>query len=229
MNKYAIILILFFAWSCKKNEPDNPFTNNVVPVPADTINPASIAGLHKNIFAVRCAVPGCHDGSFEPDFRTVQSTYSTLVYHKPIKNDSANSFLYRITPYQVNKSWLYERVTTNDAVLGRMPLYSSKLSDIDLKNIENWINNGAPDINNQPTPPLIIINNPPQVKGYVAIDSNNVRLDTVRLNNISYNPFLIPHGLKFTLVFLLEDDSTAIGNLQQNMVKISSVKDDFSS
>lgn len=217
------------AMGCKKNEPENPFLIDDTPTQTDTLNPASIAGLHKNIFSVKCAVPGCHDGSFEPDFRTVQSAYSTLVNHKPIKNDSLKTFLYRVTPGHVDKSWLYERVTTNDVVLGRMPLYSSKLSDTELKNIETWIKNGAPDIYNQPTSILATINEPPVVKGYVAIDSNNVRIDTIRLNNINYNPFLVPHGLKMTLVFLVEDDSTAIGNLIQNQIKISTLKDDFSS
>ena len=86
-----VLLITATFFSCKKEDqaPANPYdsvdysTNtNADPNP----DPNSIQGLYKNIFQPRCANPGCHDGTFEPDYRTVQSTYTTLVYKTPIKN-----------------------------------------------------------------------------------------------------------------------------------------------
>ncbi|MBK7268515.1 MAG: hypothetical protein IPI07_03030, partial [Flavobacteriales bacterium] len=31
---------------------------------------------------------GCHDGTFEPEFRTIASAYNSLVYHPVIANDA---------------------------------------------------------------------------------------------------------------------------------------------
>src|SRR5262245_28034848 len=84
------IFISFLISSCQKDITrvvDNSFFNpydtinynqNAVPdVPVDS---SSFLGIHKYILSVKCAVSGCHDGSFEPDYRTVQSAYSTLLY-----------------------------------------------------------------------------------------------------------------------------------------------------
>ena len=53
----------------------------------DTLSSTSFVRLHKEILSPSCNVLGCHDGSFEPDFRTVQSSYNTLVYHTILKNN----------------------------------------------------------------------------------------------------------------------------------------------
>ena len=83
-------LLIISTASCKKEEvePENPFDKidygDETPNP-DTLNSVTLAGLHRNLFVTKCAVPGCHDGNFEPDFRTVQSSFSTLVYAPIIK------------------------------------------------------------------------------------------------------------------------------------------------
>lgn len=139
--------------SCKEekkyisaNVPANPYDTIDYggDVPDDSVDAATFVGLHKYIFSTTCAVPGCHDGSFEPDFRTVQSAYNTLVYHKVSKNDASNSFEYRVVPGEPQKSWLHERITTDDATLGRMPLYDT-LSQQEIDLITNWIKTGAKD------------------------------------------------------------------------------------
>ncbi|MEM6347295.1 MAG: hypothetical protein AAF927_25620, partial [Bacteroidota bacterium] len=82
---YIAVLASVFA-SCERLDPTpppNPFDEIVYPEPPAPLpepDSSSIVGLHKFIFSQSCAVPGCHDGAFEPDFRTVQSTYSTLVF-----------------------------------------------------------------------------------------------------------------------------------------------------
>ena len=92
--KKLIVLIsivsVVLAYSCKKEvvriEPDTGFEdpysdvdygNNPDLIPIDT---SSYLGLHKLIFSTKCAVPACHDGAFEPDFRSVQGSYDQLVY-----------------------------------------------------------------------------------------------------------------------------------------------------
>ncbi len=106
-NNKIIIGIFFFLIalicvnSCKKDEepeptpPANPYDNvdyGTNTNPATPPDPNSFVGIHNNILKTRCAMPGCHDGNFEPDFRTVQSAYSTLVWHKIKKNIPGDSF-----------------------------------------------------------------------------------------------------------------------------------------
>lgn len=229
---FATILLAVVIFSCKKNSaPDNPYDDvdyGSNPVPVDTTDPSSIQGLHKKIFSTRCAMPGCHDGNFEPDFRTVQSTYSTLVYRKTIKNDSVNTFKYRVVPYDTSQSWLHERLVTDDVVLGQMPLYSTPLSQQEMSNVNKWIMQGAKDIFGNTAVLPALPNVPPQVIGYGAF-SGNTQIDTNRQNNLFYNPFIISDTTNFVLAFLIADDSTSIQNLTINQLKISTSKNDFSS
>ena len=37
----------------------------------------NFAWLHQQAFAPTCANSGCHDGTFEPDFRTVGASWNT--------------------------------------------------------------------------------------------------------------------------------------------------------
>ena len=46
---------------------------------------------------------GCHDGNFEPDFRTVESSYSTLVYQPVVKNNDNQTYEYRVVPGNLHK------------------------------------------------------------------------------------------------------------------------------
>lgn len=221
LNRYKILftatlvalgVIVFEA--CKKDPPANPYNDvdygNTNP-PPDTINPASITGLHRNIFAVKCANPGCHDGNFEPDFRTVQSTYASLVYHPLVKTDSTGFFAYRVKPYDTLHSWLHERLVTDDPVLGRMPLYAPALSATEMGYINDWIMNGAKNENGQvPTLP----NEEPTIVGYICTNSAFTgRLDTNRVGDVYYNPFILQQNTSYNLIFQVTDDSTAINQL----------------
>lgn len=237
-NIIAVLIItvlfssLIFFSSCEKeaDNPVNPYDNvnygsgSDGDIPPD---PNTITGLHKNIFSVKCAVPNCHDGNFEPDFRTVQSTYSTLVYHPVVKNTNDEKFSYRVIPYDTAMSWLHERVTTDDSTLGRMPLYSTPLSNEEVQHINTWIMNGAPDVNgNLPLPP----NEMPNVTLYLAYDSTlTIRIDTNRKDNISINPFIVNANSWVNILVFVSDDSTAVEDMQYNTLKMSLDADDFSS
>ncbi|MEO0898972.1 MAG: hypothetical protein AAFY71_21350 [Bacteroidota bacterium] len=202
------------------NEPENPFDSIVFP--EDTIAPtqidtASIVGLHHYIFSVSCAVPGCHDGSFEPDFRTVQSAYSSLVYHPVIKNTVDEAYEYRVKPASLNESWFYNRVTTDDQTLGRMPLYDNPLEEWKLQAIRDWIMDGAKDQFGQDAS---LPNRQPTFKSLAAFQDFNgfeVRVDSFR--DTTYAPFGMRYGLASTVWFKLEDDSTAEAEFQNFRVK----------
>lgn len=229
-----LILIAGVFFSCKREiieiKPDPPFN------PFDTItytsngtssiqiDSNSFLGLHTYIFSTKCAVPGCHDGSFEPDFRTVQSAYNTLVYHPVIKNSPGNTFEYRVVPFDTAKSWMHERVTTDNVILGKMPLYDT-LYPHQIKKIEQWILEGAKDIfDNVPKMP----NYQPSTFGLVAFkdDTTGIRLDTVRARII--DPFHVPKNSQVNIWFGLYDDKDLPFLFQHNKLKISDNPVDFS-
>lgn len=244
MKKLAILASvaltsILLVHSCKKEvtrvepgAPANPYSgvdygNNPDLIPIDT---NSYLGLHKLIFTPKCGVPACHDGAFEPDFRTIEGSYNQLVYHNVVKNNATNSFTYRVIPNDTGNSWLHERITTGDAVLGKMPLYDV-LAPWQIEAIENWILNGAKDIFGvSPNIP----NYEPSTGGVLAYlnDSSGMRLDTIRDNIIA--PIKLPASSVVQLWFLLYDsdasgDFVPGGSLTHNKIKISTHPYDFTS
>jgi hypothetical protein len=243
IKKYALlILLVWLCWmllyGCKKEEPlpDNPYDS--IERPDTTTNPIdfgrnSIADIHKRILLPRCALPGCHVGNFEPDFRTAQSSYATMVYHPIIKNNAANTFKYRVIPYDTARSLLYERITNccfvnvND----RMPQdnIGQPLPAQDIADIADWIMKGARDIfGNPPQFP----NTRPKVINYLAFKSDFsvvYSIDTAyREQGLIYMPFRMPNNTDVTIAFQVTDDSTAVSALQLNQLKLSLSPDDFS-
>ncbi len=228
MRKIIALLFLFFSLSCVKENiirqndplPFNPYdtltyNNNIVPPVLPDSN--TFLGIHQYILSVKCAQPACHDGAFEPDFRTVTSAYNTLVYANVFKNSPDSIFKYRVKPYDTAFSWLHERITTDDAVLGRMPLYDT-LPKRNINIISNWILNGAKDIfGNVPQQ-----SNPqPSIFGLVAyLTSNNYRVDTIR-GNSPVNPFLVPANTEVDVWFGVYDDITLPPLMGERKIKFS--------
>lgn len=229
----SAIVLISVQPGCKKEnkevvpetDPTNPFDaidygNSPTDIPIDS---ASFLGLHSFIFSPTCAVPACHDGSFEPDFRTVESAYSTLVLHKPIKNNDTEDFDFRVDPGNSAGSWIMERITTGDQILGRMPLFDQPLSDREINLIRNWIDGGAKDIfGNSP----ILPNPEPSFFGILAYDTDTtgVRLDTARDNAIS--AMKLPQNTVVDIWFGLFDndeqgDFIPAFNFTYNKIKIT--------
>jgi hypothetical protein len=244
INSYIIfylVLLLILIAACKKEitriEPELP--ENPFPVLMDTtqqeliaIDSNSFLGIHKFILQPTCGVSGCHDGSFEPDYRTVQSAYNTLVYQPTINNDALGSFDYRVKPFDTAASWLHERITTENTNLGKMPLYDDPLTQKEISRINNWIMSGAPDIyGNSPDLP----NLHPAFWGMVAFvnNLNGERLDTLRGGDDYFvNPIPVP--LNATVQFLIglydvdtENNYYPPSSFTFNKVKISDSKYDF--
>lgn len=235
---YCLLLLLpILIISCDKEEtpPDNPYdaVNYETPTPpVDTLNKESFVWLHQNIFSTRCATPGCHDGNFEPDFRTLGSSYSTLVYHPIIKNNQAEDFVYRVIPYDTTASVLHERLTNCCFVNqdDRMPqdVIGVPLQDSLISAIEGWIMSGARDMFGQVPPQP---DKKPIVEYYAAISTNyqTVYSNTEdRIDSVYYNPFIIPHGTEMLIGILVTDDNTPISGLQVNKLRTSYEPDDFS-
>ena len=220
-------LLLLFSESCKQELPDNPYDD--VDYGQDTVSiqepdPASIVGIHQNILKTKCSFPGCHDGTFEPDFRTVQSSWSTLVYARIVKNTADSAYSFRAVPGDTSTSILWRRITRGNAQLQQMPATGAILSVEEQANIRDWILNGARDMFGNVG---ILPNSQPTYGGFVCYDMSFNRLDNNRLGGVSYNPFIVPNGLaQIQFGLLATDDSTAVQNLIYKL-KFSDDKDDF--
>jgi len=221
-----IFSLLVLTFGCKKEEKVNPFDlpENKEPIvnnPVVTIDANSFAGLHKNIFKPTCANSGCHDGTFEPDFRTVESSYNTLVLKPVIKNDVAGSFQFRVKPGDANASVLMNRVTVDiDELSGIMPLGLSPGSDWESKkvgyieNIRNWIINGAKDVfGNSP----VGTNLPPQLTGILITETGS---NTALPRNIQSGSVQVPTNASSIDIYLaFTDDQTPVNDISYLKVK----------
>lgn len=166
MKKIGLLLLLFglvTTLACRKNDgPANPFANPALkppPVTGDTVlfGPYDFAGLHRDIFQPTCSNSGCHDGTFEPDFRTIESSYNTMVYQPIIKNNPAGDYSYRVVPGNASASVLMNRLTVDiDGLSGIMPLLTDPNSpwpankQAYIERIQGWINQGAKDVFGNP-------------------------------------------------------------------------------
>jgi hypothetical protein len=129
-------------------ETNTPITTPVDP--QDSLMYTGLPGLQDRVFQPTCANAGCHDGTFEPDFRTLGSTHATLVNQAVIKNDAQGSFQFRVVPGDTAASQLLARLTYDiDGNSGIMPLVIDPGSDygrnrdLYISWVKRWILEGA--------------------------------------------------------------------------------------
>lgn len=179
--------------------------------------------LYQNVFKRTCANSGCHDGSFEPDFRTVESSYNTLVYHPIIKNDPQGNFTHRVVPGNVEQSVLYIRLTEDiDGNSGTMPLEETEdwiaNEDQHIQNIKTWIEEGAKDVNGNKAE---LPDKEPEMEGAVGYDGGNVLPRDVN------GSIQVGNGNTVDIWFSFQDDNTNPKNFTNNQVKFSLSRDNF--
>ena len=230
---FLVLIISFFLVSCTEDDlPLNPYDGidySDTTLVIDTLSSTSFVKLHRDVLGPSCNVMGCHDGSFEPDFRTVQSSYNTLVYHPILKNNLDETFTYRVVPGDTANSVLHERLTnccfvnTND----RMPQdnIGNALPQEDLDKVANWILDDAKDITGSiPNEP----NNLPNIKYYYV---TNATYDSTysdnREDDVFYKPFLMPANKQVNFIFRVTDDNTNAGAMLVNELSISEYQDNF--
>ena len=234
-NPNSLLYFFFFAAiiltsnSCEKEaviEP-NPFeenTNNqdTVQFEFGDIDPNSIAGLYQNIFGPTCANVGCHDGTFEPDFRTIESSYHTMVYRTPIKNDG--SLTYRVDPGNPNQSSIVKRLA--GTIAPKMPIEIEPdsdwwdKSDEYIQNVRTWIENGALDLAGN-VPQLNYIN--PNIIGAMAIVEGEL---LIRENN--YGSIIVPDTISNIELFLGFDPINNPNNFSINQLMFGKDQELFS-
>ncbi len=222
-------------FSCKKTSGpavENPYNNqtnnggNNKDTTNKNVSASSIEGLHRDIFKPTCSNSGCHDGTFEPDFRTVQSTYYSLVNQKPIKNDPGGTFNARVLPGNSSASILVYRMTNDlGGNSGIMPLvldpgsnYNNKKAE-HIANIEKWINDGATDIDgNSPT----VVDFPPQILGVQVLQSNSALP-----RGGKYEPIIGSANTNVELWFSLADDKKTQSQLSNMTINWSTNPNEY--
>lgn len=235
LKKLIYVLALSLIWSSctEPKAPDNPFDN----LPRDTtavtslpdLDPLSIAGLHQDIFKPTCANSGCHDGTFEPDFRTIESSYNTLLFHPIIKNNPAGEFTYRVVPGRANESVLYDRLVKDiDGQSGIMPLALEPDSDWEekkseyIQRVQAWIDGGAKDVFGNAATGRDL---QPAARGMQAFLPGSTTPLTRENGN---RAIIVPGGTPTVEIwFALEDDNTAAFDLGDPKVHFSEQMNDF--
>lgn len=208
-----------FIWSCQKDpQVDNKYDDWKNPPKQGNGGPNldvnSIQGIHLYIFKPTCSNSGCHDGTFEPDFRTVESSYNSLVNIPVIKEDvsQVGKFLLRVEPGNADNSMLLRRCEVDlGGNSGIMPLSIDpgndwlQKKDEYLNRIRTWINDGAKDQFGNSVPPRDL---KPQMAGMV-VKSGSTQFP--RSGN--YGPVQVPAGTgNVTIYFAYADDNTSPAN-----------------
>ena len=224
----GLTVVMLLNWSCKKEEEYiNPYDDSSLLAPAPYTNTSTIdvdnfAYLQANIFSPTCAVSGCHDGTFPPDFRTINSSYNTLVYQKPV-NDNSGMFRYRVMPGNADSSILHFRMTVPIGS-GIMPIIVDSVNAVWAANsdgyialIKDWINNGAKDMyGNSPQ----VGNAQPTISGFLAYPAGNTSSPYPRASgNIA--PILVPANSSIDLWFLVGDNETPLASFNNDTCKVS--------
>ncbi len=221
---YICAAALVFA-SCTTDTGTNPF--DVDPTDDPGANLTGFAAIHERILEPRCANPACHDGTFEPDFRTVEGSYNTLVYHPVVKNDADLSYQYRVVPGDVHQSWMYNRLVTSNDTLGQMPLYGEPLSNQEINLIKAWIEDSAKSTNGTVALPP---NQVPNFNWYVAFSGdvnwsnwNQNRIDETRTEWAA--PFAADAGDTIRLLLHMNDDLIPSEQLENVQIYIGAQED----
>lgn len=225
---YTSLALMFLLAACKKSGSDNPYDEwkdaGRDPVVADKpVDPNTIQGLHKNIFKPTCSNSGCHDGNFEPDFRSVESSYNSLINRLSTNTDPGNpQFGTRVVPGDAARSMLLHRLSVFiPGSQGVMPLSVDPGSDWPAKkaeyiqNISNWINDGAKDqFGNSPAN----IDFVPQMGGLIVFADGA----SVPLARSGFNPVSIPAGTASVKIMVAyTDDKTPVSQFGPSSINFS--------
>jgi hypothetical protein len=103
--------------------------------------PAFGADIQEVFDRIGCSTSGCHG--------TAQSAGLDLrsgnAYDNLVNVQALSERVVRVIPGDANGSYLVIKLEGRQTAGARMPLNGTALDNIDLTNIKNWINNGAPN------------------------------------------------------------------------------------
>lgn len=212
--------LLVWIQACN-SDPDvpNPYDNQKPKIDHDRVNdstilpaPVTIQAIQKLVFEPTCANSGCHDGTFEPDFRTVESSYNSIVNRANIKQDTSDPIAFRVQPGDPGKSMLIRRMEVDlNGNSGKMPLVTEPGSDWPDKKdeyiqmIKDWISQGALDQHGNPPPDA---NYPPELLGVAGYKNGSLLSRSRR-----HNPMEVSAGSTVDIWFAYSDDKLDVSQL----------------
>lgn len=106
---------------------------------------ASLESIQANVFAVSCALSGCHSGPSGPglpsglDLSSADASFANLVNVASVQVPTA----LRVAPGDADASYLIQKLEGTAAVGGRMPAASPPLDQATIDAIRAWIDSGA--------------------------------------------------------------------------------------
>lgn len=245
MKKYYINSFLFtvaflvLLVACKKDPatPANPFDDPALDPPTPPTSnynpsPTSLEYIYDKVFSKTCNNSGCHDGSFEPDFRNISSAYNSLVYAPHTQTPTTGTYDFRVTPGFASKSQLVYRLTqypgSGPGTLGqgRMPWNDTSWrfkpgNATYIQNIIDWINGGAKDIFGNA--PVAGNKNPNTMGLQICNTGNSTPIQRPKYITMSKN-----NGPVDIWCYVV-DDNTAPQNMVSAEIKFSTNRFDFSS
>jgi len=126
--------------ACQKDPP-----NSLQPVPPSTAVQPMLSSIQTNVFALKCAVAGCHvTGGIAPMSLELGNAFNNLVNASSVAY--GNPRLLRVKPNDALNSVLYLKIIGDPQIGGtqaRMPLGLGPMSNAEVNAIQTWINNGA--------------------------------------------------------------------------------------
>jgi hypothetical protein len=243
---FTIAFITVLLVACKKDAavPENPFDDPTLKAPDPTPSsynpsPTSFEYIYEKVFNTTCNNSGCHDGTFEPDFRNISSAYNSIVYAPITNNPNTSIYNYRVQPGDASKSVIISRLTqipgkTIPSALtfgqGRMPWNDTSWkfkpgNSTYIQNIIDWINAGAKDVfGNAPT----LGNKNPNTMGLQVTNTGNASA----INRPKYIEITVPLSTSTIPVDVwcyVVDDNTLPQNMASAEIKFSTNRLDFSS
>lgn len=208
----------------------NPFDENSTntgntELDTNTYDANEIFSIHRDIFQPTCANSGCHDGNFEPDFRSVESSYYSLVNSPVTKEDANGGFDLRVKPNDADNSMLIRRLLVDlNGNSGIMPLgleadsdYPANKEDY-INRIKTWINTGAKDMYGN----AVGSGNFPPVCDGVRVEQNGVKTPRIGI----YEPVTVDPSKGVKLLFALSDKESS-SNLKVLSYQMSTAPDSF--
>jgi len=140
-------LILATLVACGESDPVMPpgMPGDTLPTPPTRVvkaNPAFTADVYEIFTRTGCTASGCHGAAQAAslDLSSASNAFANLVGVEGVREP-----IVRVIANDADGSYLVIKVEGRQSVGGQMPLGGPALDTIDVNNIKNWINTGAPN------------------------------------------------------------------------------------
>jgi hypothetical protein len=121
---------------------DNGNGDNMPPAREILSNPRFGTNIQEIFNRRGCTASSCHGAALSATLDLRSGTAFTSLVNVTSFSDAA---FRRVKPNDAQNSYLVMKLEGRQTVGARMPLNSTALDNIDLTNIRNWINTGAPN------------------------------------------------------------------------------------